>query len=132
MWFRRLNALVTVLFFAAAAIQFNDPDPLPWMGIYGAAGLLSLFHERLPWGRIVLPLSIAAVAAAWAALLLPGVLGSDFRASELFQAMDPERPQIEKAREMGGLTIVAVWMGILALRERRRRRSAPTGSAEER
>jgi hypothetical protein len=34
-----LNGIVTVLLAAAALVQYNDPDPLLWIAIYGAAAL---------------------------------------------------------------------------------------------
>ena len=35
--FRLLNGLMAVLFAVAVVVQFNDPDPLRWVAVYGAA-----------------------------------------------------------------------------------------------
>ena len=36
-----LSAGATLVFGLACAAQFNDPDPLGWIGMYGAAAALS-------------------------------------------------------------------------------------------
>ena len=42
--------MMAVLFLIAAALQYNDPDPLRWMAIYGLAVLACLLAlaGRLP------------------------------------------------------------------------------------
>lgn len=106
---------MAVLFFAAATIQYNDPDPIGWTLIYGLAGLVALVHDRLPRGRKAAPLLLCAVALVWAAWIAFHING-DVTAPELFRRMDPNRPQIEEARELIGLLIVACWTATLAVR----------------
>jgi hypothetical protein len=39
MLFRVANAVMTLLFLVATFVQYNDPDPIRWMAIYGSSGL---------------------------------------------------------------------------------------------
>jgi hypothetical protein len=114
------NRLMAVLFLIAAALQYNDPDPLRWMAIYGLAALACLL--ALP-GRLPLPAPalIGLVALIWAATIAPGVVG---RVSvwELFESYAMKSAPVEEAREMGGLLIVFAWMAVLALRTARQAR----------
>ena len=90
--------LMGLLFLVAVALQYNDPDPVQWMAIYGAAALVCLLalRGRLPrW----LPALVGLAALVWAAALAPRVVGQ-VAPGELF-------------REMGGLLIVAIWMLVL-------------------
>jgi transmembrane protein TMEM220 len=42
---RFLDLTMALLFAFAAALQFNDPDPIRWIAIYGAACVLSLLES---------------------------------------------------------------------------------------
>ena len=108
------NRLMAVLFLIAAGLQYNDPDPLRWMAIYGLAalGCVLALAGRLP--RLV-PAAIGLGALAWAATLAPGVLGR-VSIGELFESYAMKSEPVEEAREMGGLLVVAAWMAVLALR----------------
>jgi hypothetical protein len=110
---RIANGLMAILFLFAVAVQNNDPDPLRWMSIYGLAALacgLSL-AGRL---RRLMPALIGLGALVWAGTLAPGVVGR-VSVGELFQSYTMMSEPVEEAREMGGLLIVAAWMGVLAL-----------------
>jgi hypothetical protein len=119
------NWLMAALFALAAALQYNDPDPLPWIAIYAAAVAACVL-----WGlrRTAWPLTAAVmlIALGWAAALLPDVLGF-VGLGDLFLRMEEKGGRVEIGREIGGLTIVAAWMAALLLVERRRR-AARTGS----
>jgi hypothetical protein len=105
---------MAVLFGIAAALQYNDPDPIRWMAIYGLAALACLLAlaGRLPR---VAAVAIGLAALAWAATLAPGVVGK-VSIGELFESYAMKSEPVEEAREMGGLLIVAAWMAVLALR----------------
>src|SRR5688572_32014402 len=45
------NLIAAVMFGASVAVQINDPDPLPWMAVYGGAAIIAL----LEWVRPVRP-----------------------------------------------------------------------------
>lgn len=116
---------MAALFALSAALQYNDPDPLPWIAIYTAAAAACVL-----WGlrRTAWPLTAAVLlfALGWAAALLPDVLGF-IGLSDVFLRMDEKGGRVEIGREIGGLTIVVAWMAVLLLAERRRR-AARAGS----
>jgi hypothetical protein len=108
-----LTGTMGILFLFAVAVQYNDPDPLRWMAIYGLAALacgLSL-AGRLP--RLA-PVAIGLAALVWAATLAPGVVGR-VSLGDLFESYAMKSAPVEEARETGGLLIVAAWMAVLAL-----------------
>ena len=108
-----LNILMTAAFLFSVIVQYNDPDPIRWMLIYGLAGaacVLSILG-RLNWG---IPATIGIVALIWAFRLAPAVIGKvAFR--ELFESFEMKDERVEVARELGGLLIVAFWMAALTL-----------------
>jgi ABC-type enterochelin transport system permease subunit len=102
---RIANWGMLLLFLFAVAVQYNDPDPIRWMAVYGlaAAACLLALKGRLP--RLPTAL-LAAVALAWAGTLAARVVG--------------KQPLIdsEEGREMLGLLLVFLWTGVLAWRSR--------------
>jgi hypothetical protein len=116
---RLASLLFAALFALGAAVQYNDPDPLRWMLLYGAAAVTSLLAAlgRLHWAA---PGAVALVALLWAAALTSRVLGV-VAPAELVSAWEMEDTRIEEGREMYGLLIIGGWMGVLALATRRRR-----------
>ena len=108
---------MAALFVFAAAVQYNDPDPLRWMALYlaAAASFLLAVLRRLPWW---LPVVIGLVALAWAATLAPHVLGR-VGVGEMVDAWEMKDARVEEGREMYGLLIVAGWMAVLAFAGRR-------------
>jgi transmembrane protein TMEM220 len=116
---RFFDLTMALLFAFAAALQYNDPDPLPWVAIYLVAAMLSSAHaldRRLPPGVHV---AVGVAAIGWAALIAVG--GPD--ASEyghMFDAWEMKSVAVEQAREASGLLIVAAWMAVLFIRTRRR------------
>jgi hypothetical protein len=109
---------MTVVFLVAAALQYNDPDPLRWVAVYGLAALACLLAlaGRLPRPA---PALVGVAALAWAAVIAPGVVGR-VSLGDLFESYAMKSEPVEEAREMGGLLIVAAWMGVLALAGSRR------------
>lgn len=70
----RAFALVAALLFGtAAAVQWNDPDPLAWILLYGGAAGLAGANA---WNAApaALYFGLATIAGVWAAALVPGVL----------------------------------------------------------
>ena len=104
---------MAVLFAFAAAVQYNDPDPLQWMAMYGLAMLACGLARagRLP--RLLTALA-GLGALVWAGTLAPGVV-ERVSLGELFQSYGMLSTAVEEGREMGGLLIVAAWMGVLTL-----------------
>ena len=108
---RVLTVLMALCFLLAVALQYNDPDPVQWMAIYGAAALacvLALARRLWRWYAV----GVAVVAAVWAATLAPAVIGH-VAPRDLFGKAGMLTPRVEEAREMLGLVIVVVWMAVL-------------------
>jgi hypothetical protein len=112
------NGAMALLFTFAAAVQYNDPDPLRWMAIYlaaAAACVLAILHRLPRW----VPIAVGLAALVWVATLVPHVLGR-VGWSEMFDAWEMKDARVEEGRETYGLLIVVVWMTVLALAGRRR------------
>ncbi len=110
---------MTALFVVSAAVQWNDPDPVYWIALYGVAALLA---ARAAKGQLPLVPNAAAFAvfAALALRALPDLLGGREDAFTHWQML-AARDVV--AREAGGLLICALWSGLqtaLALRARSR------------
>ena len=108
---KALNSLMTAAFVFSVVVQYNDPDPIRWMLIYGAAAaacILSL-RGKLRW---TVPAAIGLVALVWAGSIAPRVIGQ-VRFADMFQSFEMKDPMVEEAREMGGLLIVWAWMAVL-------------------
>ena len=107
-WFVALCWVMAVLFMVCVGLQENDPDPIRWMAIYGAAGLCC---AALPARRVVaIPAAVVGlIAAAWGAYLAHQVMHV-LSFSDLFMKMDEKGGAVEVGREAGGLVIVAAMM----------------------
>lgn len=116
---RLLAGLLAVLFLYAVVVQFNDPDPVQWMLVYGAAAVLSALAaaRRLAFWP---PLVLAGVALAWAGAVLPPALAQDLSLAA------------EEPRELFGLLIVAGWSAGLAVWARVSRPAAASPSSSRR
>ncbi|MCI0421225.1 MAG: transmembrane 220 family protein [Acidobacteria bacterium] len=111
MLLRAANWVMTATFLFSAAVQYNDPDPVRWMLIYGLGALACILslRNRLRWQ---LPAAVGTTALGWAASLAPSVIGKT-TFGEMLQSFHMTNTVVEEAREMGGLFIVAVWMAVL-------------------
>ncbi|MGZ8797447.1 MAG: transmembrane 220 family protein [Thermoanaerobaculia bacterium] len=101
------NGIMLLMFLFSVAVQFNDPDPLPWVGIYGvAAAVCGLeIRRRAPaWA----PGAIGLIALVWAGTLY--YRAREVSISALFAEWEMRDLRVEEAREMYGLIIVAIWM----------------------
>jgi purine-cytosine permease-like protein len=108
---RVLNGLMMLLFASAAVVQYDDPDPVLWMAIYGSAALCTAFFlgGRLPFW---VPTLLSAVYVVGALYLLARVFGG-------IGFLDPTGQEMigvtESGREMLGLLFTAGWAAALAV-----------------
>ncbi len=111
MLFRIANWVMIAAFLFSVAVQYNDPDPVRWILIYGLAALACILkvRRRLRW---YFPAAVGVTAFGWAASIAPRVIGKT-AFGEMFQAFEMINSVVEEAREMGGLLIVAAWMVVL-------------------
>ena len=109
---RFADGLFLLLFAFSVVVQVNDPDPLRWIAIYGAAAIACLVGGQLHW---LVPVAIGLVALVWAGTIAPGVIGR-VRFLEMFQEFEMKSRGVEESREMYGLLLVTGWMAVLAHR----------------
>jgi hypothetical protein len=111
---RVAHAVMAVLAMIAAYLQLNDPDPVRWVALYlGCAAVALCYACGRPAPRLAL--GMALVAAAWAAAIVPELIGR-WGPGQLLQTMVPNHPEIEYGREFGGLVIVASYCALSYLR----------------
>ena len=123
MFLRVVSGVMTLVFLLSVAVQYNDPDAIVWMAIYGAAAILSAlaaWKPDRPDGRAAA--LVAVIATLWGAWLLVGVAG---RVNWGLSVMDyhMKAPASEQARESIGLGLVAAWCALLAVARWPRRRA---------
>ncbi|MDZ4681601.1 MAG: transmembrane 220 family protein [Saprospiraceae bacterium] len=103
-----LHLFLALLFFLFAAVQYNDPDPLGWMLLYGYVAGVCAFAAFGHRNRLVLLAGIGVVMIwiisltpafiAWLRMGMPTIAGS----------MKAEAPHIELMREFSGLFLCLV------------------------
>lgn len=109
-----LNYLMVVLFLFAVVVQYNDPDAARWMAIYGAAAVASYLYASGRYRRII-PVLVLVAALIWAGTIFPTFFEGERFSFSTFNSVRMTNMEYETAREFGGLMIVAVWMGVIAL-----------------
>ncbi len=114
-FFKFLGGVFAILFLSSAVLQYNDPDPLLWIAIYGIATLVTLgflFNK------------VSYMVPALVGLL--GVIGFFLIFPEKFEGFTIGKgdiKHIEEAREAFGLLIIAMMMFIFAIRIRFKNKS---------
>ena len=109
-FFKFLGGVFAILFLISAVLQYNDPDPLLWIAIYGIATIVTLgflFNK------------VSYMVPAFVGLL--GVIGFFLIFPEKFEGFaigNGDIKNIEEAREAFGLLIIAIVMFVFALRIR--------------
>jgi len=116
--FRVLTFIMAAAFAFSVAVQYNDPDPIQWIAIYGSATvacILSLMG-KLSWRFSA---AVAVAAFVWACFIAQGVFSRPFPTTmvDSFHMTDVAD---EEARELGGLLIVVLWMVVLTVSARRK------------
>jgi hypothetical protein len=108
-----LNLIFLLAFIFSVIVQFNDPDPLPWVIIYGLAALVCVLEllRRTHW---LFPAAAATASLAWALSIAPRVIGH-VRFADLFAEFEMKNLAVEEARETGGLLISATWMAVVTI-----------------
>lgn len=101
------NIVFSIVFLSFAALQYNDPDPLLWIFIYGAMVVVCALSTA---GRAFKPLMLVLGAGylLYAALLSPAVitwLNSSDRSLLFDDIAKMQFPYIEETREFLGLLI---------------------------
>ena len=98
--FKVLGYSFAVLFLISATLQYNDPDSLAWIIIWGIAGLISLGFaiSKLPF-----PIYLLAGISAFI-----GFICTYPEKFEGFEIGTGDIKNVEEARESFGLLIIAI------------------------
>jgi hypothetical protein len=113
-----VNILLALLFASFAAVQFNDPDPLIWIFIYGAVAILCALASFGIYVRGVMIVLLLAYAG-YSCLFIDGTMTwlSQEDKSILFDDLSKmQHPYIEEAREFLGLLICLAVLGMHLIR----------------
>jgi hypothetical protein len=113
------NVVMLLMFIASVAVQVNDPDPIGWMAIYGAAAVATGM-ELARRTRLWMPVLIEAISIVWAATIAPRVIGK-IPFGSMFQAFEMKDLGVEESREMYGLVLIALWMSAIFVAAWRRK-----------
>jgi hypothetical protein len=100
--------VLCLVFVSFAYLQYNDPDPIFWIGVYGTFAVMSFLRVINRQNR---KLIVVAIIATGIALLfyLPGFIEwlTVPRKEEIFGEMVYEKSYIEETREFFGLLLGA-------------------------
>ena len=107
-------SILFVMLLGFVLVQYNDPDPIIWMPLYGwgaalvLMGLLGRYNRWLIWISMALYFTMAS-------FYLPSMLEwiDKEHGRNLMQKMDGSKMYIEETREFGGLIIVFLVMVVL-------------------
>ena len=102
-----------ILFALFAIVQYNDPDPIQWILLYGG---VAVHFGMAATGKLYRPALWLWLAATvvWAATLFPDFINW-IRMGEpsIVESMKAEQPWIELTREFLGLIVAALGCGFL-------------------
>ena len=105
---RAIDLVLAVFLVGCAAVQYNDPDPLLWIALYGSGAVL-LALAALGWRRRWAVAIVLGAYAAMGATVLPGFVDwlLHYPGGDLVAPMSADHPHIEMSREFVGLLIAA-------------------------
>ena len=117
------NLVFCILFIISAGLQYNDPDPVLWILIYGVMAVVSVMAIFEYYNRWLM-IGLAALFSVYMIILYPGV-AEWFRQEDksvLFDdVMKMEYPYIEESREFLGLLICLIVLAVYLFRSFRRK-----------
>ena len=111
---------MALVFGFAAALQWNDPDPLAWLGFYLLLTAASL-GCALDRAWKLFAVASAVIAAVVVVRLLSALDGARLEAVTSFRMKSSED---ELVRELGGAGLGLLWSLVLLWRRGRRPRAA--------
>lgn len=110
--FKILGYVFAGLFTVGAVLQYNDPDSLHWIIVYGLAAIMSMLFVFNKIGYII-PLVLGILAFIGFVYLYP----ADFQG---FDLNDGDIKTVELGREAFGLLIISVVLLLFSFRIRKK------------
>ena len=109
-----IKLILAIIFILFAAVQYNDPDPLLWMFIYGFVALLLLVSAFRGISKELIIASCVGLIS-YSLLYLPGLWEwwTEGQAGELVAEMKADKMYIEESREFLGLLIATAGLFFL-------------------
>ena len=106
--------ILALIFFAFALVQYNDPDPLVWVPVYGIVAVLFVLAAIGRPARMVARV-VCGITGIWAATYLPDFWHwLQMGAPSIVETMKAEKPYVELTREFLGLVLAMLacgWLG---------------------
>ena len=121
---RIVNFVLAVMFLGFAFVQFNDPDPVIWILIYGIMAVTCTLAAFEFYSRRFL-IALIVVYAVYSLIAVPGLLewlSLDNKADLFSEEMKAQHPYIEESREFLGILICIIVLGFYLYRSRNRKR----------
>lgn len=105
---KTIHIIIAILFFLFAAVQYNDPDPLIWILIYGSVAfiaMIKIYLRQLNYSPLIITLVI--IISLYSLFYIPVFI--DFLSNsgkfDLIGKMGKTKPWIEGTREFFGLLL---------------------------
>ena len=104
----------SVILIAFSIVQFNDPDPLIWVLVYGLSSILILLSAFINIPKVIFYLFVTFIFF-WCCSLTPSLINWIIieKGSNLMQVMQTSKPYIEETRECLGLFITFIMLLIV-------------------
>lgn len=125
--FTILNAVMLLLLLLSVAVQYNDPDWLLWMIIYGYASFVTWLAVGKKYS-VLAPIGVVAYVS-YAIYWMPNEMVE--HPSNLLLDMRMHEKGVEEVREDMGLWICAAWMTAIAAAWWTGRKAKPSEAAQE-
>ena len=100
-----INLFLSFLFLVFAIVQYNDPDPWLWIGLYGYIAIVSIFAAMGRYNKAVIGIGIVTCILGILFLFPDFINWLNAGAESIVESMKTEKPHIELTREFLGLGV---------------------------
>jgi len=108
---RLVNIILALLFTLFAIVQYNDPDPWLWIGIYSFIAIISGLAAVKIFPTWLIRIGLAGCVIGLGILLPDFIDWMNAGAESITETMKTEKPHIELTREFLGLLLCTLVMG---------------------
>ena len=124
-----LYLTLSIIFILFALVQFNDPDPFIWIGVYLLVALISFLAFKNKFYPIP-TLIFLILCFIWAIILFPHSFADWWQMEEEAQSLKMKMPGVEEARESMGLIIAGIALLIIWFKGRKINKSIVKGVSD--